>query len=194
MVREIVGAVPAGSVMILERDRPPGHGGIGDRDRLHRLRLLRRVTREADAPLVVSARPDLAVAAAAEGVQLPEVGLDPLSVRRAFPSLAIGRSCHDRAGLLEAQAASADWALLAPVWPPRSKPASGPPLGVEGFRSAIRAVRLPVFALGGVTAERAPEALAAGATGVACIGAVLQARDPASAASALVRAARGVAS
>jgi thiamine-phosphate pyrophosphorylase len=42
-------------------------------------------------------------------------------------------------------------------------------IGIEAFRQAARSVRLPVYALGGVTAENAPQCVAAGASGVAGI-------------------------
>ena len=191
VVEEVVAAVPSGAVLVLERERRPGLGGPDDLQRLQRLRELRRVTARHGAPLVVSSRADLATAVGAEGVQLPELGVAPTDVRRAFGSLAIGRSCHDRQGLIAAQEAGADWALLAPVWTPLSKAASSPPLGVEGFEAAIRGLALPIFALGGVRGDRVDGVMAAGAAGVACIGAILHADDPGESARALVRRAEG---
>ena len=66
----------------------------------------------------------------------------------------------------------------------------GPPDQAKHRPSA--AGRTPVVALGGVTAERAPELRAAGAAGMACIGAVLNAEDPAAAARDLRSAWDGV--
>ena len=55
-----------------------------------------------------------------------------------------------------------------------------------GSRAVAAAVRVPVIAIGGVTAARVPALRAAGAHGVAVIGAVSGAADPAGAAAALI--------
>jgi thiamine-phosphate pyrophosphorylase len=57
-------------------------------------------------------------------------------------------------------------------------------VGLAALAAVVRALPIPVFALGGVTAERAAECVAAGAR-LACIGAVLGAADPAAGARAL---------
>ncbi|MDX1421679.1 MAG: thiamine phosphate synthase, partial [Kiloniellales bacterium] len=71
-------------------------------------------------------------------------------------------------------------ATQSPIFATASKPGYGPALGLAGLAEAA-AAGLPVLALGGVTAERAPACLRAGAAGVAVMGAVMAARDPAAA-------------
>lgn len=142
-------------------------------------------------PLIISARADLAAAVQAAGVQLPETGLDVAGAHAAFPSLAVGRSCHDRAGLLTAQRDGADSAWLAPIATPLSKPGTAPAMGVAGFAALIRGLRIPVFALGGVDPPLAAELVAAGAAGVAVIGSGLAAPVPTRAIRDLVEAVHG---
>lgn len=86
--------------------------------------------------------------------------------------------CHSVA---EVQAAAGShFVTISPVAPTASKPGYGPPLGVEGVGSAVAAAgTMPVFALGGVTPANAAEFLAAGAHGVAVMGPVQRAEDPA---------------
>ncbi|WP_408896725.1 thiamine phosphate synthase [Nocardioides sp. R1-1] len=108
-----------------------------------------------------------------------------LPARSSLPEAATrwGRSCHDRADLLRAAADGAWWATLSPYATTPSKPGHGPPLPAAAFASAP----LPVFALGGITPENAAGARAAGAWGVAVMGAVMRADDPAAVVAALLR-------
>ncbi len=115
--------------------------------------------------LLLHRRVDLAQIAGADGVHLPERGLDPREVRRLWPSACLGVSRHDRAGL-GAAAEVADYATLSPFAETEDK---GPPLGPKGFRAARAGVALPVLALGGVNPTTAPLAAAAGADGFAFI-------------------------
>jgi thiamine-phosphate pyrophosphorylase len=109
-----------------------------------------------------------------EGGPPPAVGVDPPG------SPAVGRSCHSVRELLAARAAGLDYATLSPVWSTDSKPGYGPPLGVEGLGDGCAAVPgFPVFALGGVRAGRVAACLGAGAAGIAVMGAIMRADDPA---------------
>jgi thiamine-phosphate pyrophosphorylase len=74
----------------------------------------------------------------------------------------------------------ADLALFGPVFATPSKAAYGAPQGIERLRQACR-TPLPVLAVGGIDATNAAQAIAAGASGVAVIRAVMAAPDPAAA-------------
>jgi thiamine-phosphate pyrophosphorylase len=77
---------------------------------------------------------------------------------------------HDLAELRAAEAAGASLVFLSPVFATPSHPGA-PALGVAGFARLARATSLPVIALGGLNAERAPALRAAGAHGWAGISA-----------------------
>jgi thiamine-phosphate pyrophosphorylase len=96
----------------------------------------------------------------------------------------IGVSTHSTA---EVAAAAADYAHLAPIFPPRSKPSSRPSLGCEAIAEAVRA-GFPVIAQGGIDATNAAAVRAAGAFGVAVTGAILSAPDVGTATAAIRRA------
>jgi thiamine-phosphate diphosphorylase len=98
---------------------------------------------------------------------------DPFPAAR--PPL-VGRSCHTAADLARAAAEGCDWVFLSPVFPTSSKPGYGPALGLDGLAALVPPAP-PVLALGGVRPEDVPGCLAAGAHGVAVMGAVM--RDPA---------------
>lgn len=194
LVQQVLAVAPEGALAVMDRDLPAHAGGPSDRVRLARLQALAQLTR-GKAALWVNGRVDLALAAGADGVQLPERGLPAEAVQRAFPGLLLGRSCHDRAGLLEAARAGVDWALLSPVAAPKSKPLPPgvAPLGVGGFLALSREVDVPVFALGGVDEALARALSSRGATRAATIGALLASKDPARAALRLLGALVGAA-
>jgi thiamine-phosphate pyrophosphorylase len=151
-------------------------------------RRMREVTSAHGALLVINDRLDVALAAGADGVHLPERGLDLATARRLAPELLVGVSTHAAAGAIAA--AAADYVVLGPIRATPSKAGYGPPLGLDALREAAAAVadRVPLFAIGGIeTAEHVREAIAAGAHGVAGIRAF---SDPAGLAE-LARAAAG---
>ena len=86
----------------------------------------------------------------------------------------------------------ADYWSIGPCFATPSKRDAGPALGPAGFGAIARLAPegVPVIGIGGITAATAPQIIAAGAVGVAVIGAVLSAPDPETAARALAAAAR----
>jgi thiamine-phosphate pyrophosphorylase len=106
----------------------------------------------------------------AAGVHLP-AGSPAPQVWRAFTPLGflIGVSCHTLDEVRAAEDQGADYAVFGPVFAPRSKASDLEPRGIEGLAQAARAVRIPVLALGGITASTAEACVQAGAAGVAAI-------------------------
>jgi thiamine monophosphate synthase len=99
----------------------------------------------------------------------------------------VGRSCHDAAEL--GRVSTEDYAFVSPVFPTPSKPGYGPALTPAGLAELVRRSPVPVVALGGVqTPEDAAACVAAGAAGVAVMGAVMRATDPASVVNRLLTA------
>jgi thiamine-phosphate diphosphorylase len=99
----------------------------------------------------------------------------------------VGRSCHREEDL--ALLSTEDYITLSPVFPSPSKPGYGPPIGTGGLARLCARTSTSVFALGGVTSpDRAAACVAAGAAGVAVMGAVMRARDPAATVAALLSA------
>ena len=80
-----------------------------------------------------------------------------------------------------------DYVHLAPIWDPLSKRASRPALGLPELERAC-AAGLPILAQGGLDADRAARAVAAGAAGIAVTGQIVERADPADAIRQLRRA------
>ncbi len=110
----------------------------------------------------------------ADGVHQPPTGGPP-------PAGAgvTGRSCHDAAEVCAAETDGVDYVTLSPVHASASKPGYGPTLGVEGLAAMTASTTLPVYALGGIDGPAAVSACrAAGAHGVAVMGAIMRADRP----------------
>ncbi|KQY56382.1 MULTISPECIES: thiamine phosphate synthase [unclassified Nocardioides] len=87
----------------------------------------------------------------------------------------VGRSCHTAAEVRRAADDGADYVTLSPFATTPSKPGYGPPLAAEAYAGH----GVPVYALGGITSDNAAGARDAGAHGVAVMGEIMRAGDPA---------------
>ncbi|HLA14867.1 MAG TPA: thiamine phosphate synthase, partial [Gemmatimonadaceae bacterium] len=59
-----------------------------------------------------------------------------------------------------------------------SKGDAGDAIGIEGFKRLAALCKLPAIAIGGITPDRVPQIIAAGAAGVAAINAIFKGSDP----------------
>lgn len=128
--------------------------------------------------VLINDRADIARAAGAHGVHLPGAGLPAESARTILGAEAlVGRSIHS---LDEARdSTSVDYFVFGPIFETPSKRRYGAPQGLGRLAEVSRASAIPVIAIGGITVSRAAEVLRHGACGVAVMGAVLSADDPA---------------
>jgi thiamine-phosphate pyrophosphorylase len=145
--------------------------------------------RDGGALCIVNDRADIAVAAGADGVHLGADDL-PVSAARAVvgPDLLVGATARDADQARAAVADGADYLGVGPVHATQTKAGLPTPIGTEGLAEVTRAVDVPILAIAGMTAERTPAALAAGAHGVAVTGAVTRVEDPAAAVRDLLAA------
>ncbi|MBQ0982482.1 thiamine phosphate synthase, partial [Micromonospora sp. M61] len=171
--RVVAGAVAGGVrwVVLREKDLP----------RAERAALaveLRAIVADVGGTLVVAGPDPLG----GDAVHLPAAGPYPPP-----PHSLVGRSCHNEAELN--RLTTEHYATVSPVWPTKTKPGYGPPLGPAGLRKLIRTSNVPVLALGGVeTPEQVTACVKAGATGVAVLGALMRSAKPAETAAALTNA------
>ncbi len=153
-----------------EKEAPP-------REQLDLYRRAARRTEAFRARLFLTGRADLARAAHADGLHLPE---SEISVADARLSLGfhtpMGRSVHDLESAQSAAAQGANYLLFGAVWQTPSHPGQSG-VGLDALRAVCQSVRVPVFAIGGVKADNAAQCLAAGAAGVALISGVWDAPD-----------------
>jgi len=147
-------------------------------------REIRRLTRSYGALYFVDDRVDVALATDADGVQLGPEDM-PVSVAREIaPSLLIGASVYSLEEALDAEAQGAHFLGAGSVYPSPTKP-DARVIGLEGLRSVVRAVRVPVVAIGGITESNVLEVMETGVAGVAVVSAVMGAPNAREAAARL---------
>ena len=174
-------------IQLREKDLP-------DSELLQLARKLRRITSEAGVGFIINDRPDLARLAEADGVHLGQEDLPPAAARKVLARHQIlGVSTHSLGQVQQALADGADYIGVGPVFPTATRGyAQG--VGLEYVRAAAESVAIPMVAIGGITPEKIPEILAAGAAGIvgiAACSAVLGADDIEAATAAFKAALQG---
>ena len=176
-VESVEEAVAGGVTLVQYRDTESNR-----RDMYERALRLREMVRVSKVPLIINDYADLAMALEADGVHVGQSDMPPEAVRRIVgKNMTIGFSITN---MEEAKAmprdGSVDYVGIGPVYDAtKTKADAAPEMGVDGF-SLIRSelAELPAVAIGGVTIERAPSILAAGADGLAIVSAFSKAASP----------------
>jgi thiamine-phosphate pyrophosphorylase len=140
-------------------------------------------------PLLVNDRLDIALACGAAGVHL---GQEDMPVPRAReilgPDRIIGVSVNTPEEALRAEREGADYVGAGPAHATSTKETALGVLGPEGIGRIKRAVRIPVVAIGGISAANAADIRKSGADGIAVVSAILGAPDAKRAAEDLKKA------
>jgi thiamine-phosphate pyrophosphorylase len=144
------------------------------------------LARPAEAAVIVSGHPDVAAATGAQGVQLAGGDLSPADARRVLARGWIGRSVHSIQEAADAKTEGADYLMVGPIYETPTHPGR-PGAGPNLIRSCAQ-LALPIIAIGGISRDRIPELLEAGAYGVAAIRALWEVEDAAKAALDLLEA------
>jgi thiamine-phosphate pyrophosphorylase len=174
-----------GIIQLREKD-------LDDEDLVRLARELSDLTRNYDTLFIVNDRPDIAAACGADGVHVGQ-GDVGIGVARAAlrPDAIVGVSVRTPEEAEAARSAGADYVGVGPVFPTDTKADALEPIWLPGLREVSERVPgLPIAAIGGITSDRAPGVIAAGASYVAVISAVCHARDPVSAIDDFVKATR----
>jgi thiamine-phosphate pyrophosphorylase len=182
-VETVEAAVCGGATMVQLREKET------PREEVIRLaREVLAVTRRYGALLIVNDHPAIAREVGADGAH---VGREdpPVAEARAMlgPEAIIGASCYgDVARAVAAEQAGADYVAFGTPFPSPTKPKrTDISLGI--FREVKQQVKVPVFAIGGITIDNAPQVIDAGADGIAVVSGVFAAPDVEAAARALAR-------
>jgi thiamine-phosphate pyrophosphorylase len=139
---------------------------------------VRLICQQAGCLLLINDRADIALAVDADGVHIGQEDL-PLAAARTVlgPHKIIGVSTHDADQAVTAERGGADYLGFGPLFGTNTKATGYTARGLDQLRAIRVLVRLPIVAIGGITVERAPSALAAGADAVAMISDLVLADD-----------------
>lgn len=175
-------ALAGGAAMIQLRDKRRSKGEI-----LPLARELRRLCEEAGALFIVNDHADLAAAVNAHGLHVGQKDLPIAAVRPLLPlDCIVGRSNATLEEALRSQEEGADYVSVGAIFPTTSKD-DARPAGLETLQHVAQQVSVPVVAIGGINETNVHQVMAAGATAVAVISAVVSADDVTAAARRLAQ-------
>ncbi len=169
----LVPQVVAGGIsMVMLRDK---HSS--EQDALACAQRLRSLIPE-HVPFVVNGRRDIALAAKADGVHLPEQGPSVAEIRQCVPaSWWLGRSVHSLSAAQDSEAEDPDYLLVGTMFSTSSKPGKEPE-GPNLLHNIARQIRVPLIGIGGVSLENVDSVWEAGASGVAVVSSLVHASNP----------------
>ncbi|WP_309252339.1 thiamine phosphate synthase [Paenibacillus spongiae] len=161
---------------------------IPKRELLSQAYALRELTRRYDVPLIINDHIDIAQAVDADGVHLGQEDLPLAEARRILGSdRIIGISTHSLEQALEAERGGADYIGVGPVFPTGTKPGRQA-VTTSYVREAAQRIRIPFVAIGGITTDNVGDVLAAGATRICAVSAIVGSEDPAEECSSFLHA------
>ena len=172
----IESAVQSGATMVQLREKT-----AGSRDFYELALQVMQITQRYKLPLIINDRLDIALAVGADGVHVGQEDLPVAVVRRLLgPDKIVGATAATVADALRAEAEGADYIGSGAVFPTVTKPGK-PVLPLTVLTQIKQAVKLPVVAIGGITANNLVELKSTGVDGIAVVSAIMNSDDPAAA-------------
>ena len=169
-VERVAAAHPAGLIL---REKE-----LSEADYLSLASDVLRICQRYDVPCILHTFVGAAQALGVKYIHLPLPVLRAHSKQDLAGFDAVGVSCHSAAEALEAQALGATYLTAGHIFLTTCKPGL-PGRGLAFLREVTQAVSLPVYAIGGITADRVPALRAAGAAGACLRSSLMLAPDPA---------------
>lgn len=145
----------------------------------------------AHVPLLINDRIDVALAVGAEGVHIGQTDMEAAIARKLLgPKAIIGLTLKSMADIEAAPIDLVDYVAIGGAYATTSKQTTRTPIGLEGFRTRVAAMRarapqMPIVAIAGINAGNAAGIVDAGVDGVSVISALSKVADPAAAAREL---------
>jgi thiamine-phosphate pyrophosphorylase len=137
--------------------------------------------------LLINDRIDVALAVDAAGVQLSKLSLPIATARELLGADKwIGASIHSLDEVGPAEAGGADFLVFGPIYFTPSKVSFGVPQGLAALKQIVKASAMPVYGIGGITAQNIADVRETGARGIALISDIIGALEPRDSAHSLI--------
>ncbi|HKW43425.1 MAG TPA: thiamine phosphate synthase [Thermoplasmata archaeon] len=182
LVAIVAGALEGGASLVQLRDK----GAYAAEERAEAATGIRERCARRNVPFLVNDDPRLALLLRADGVHVGQDDPSPRIARALLgPKAIVGVTVYGKSGEEGAAAAAgADYIAVGPFFPSPTKPEE-PVLPLHVLDGVVHRARIPVFAIGGVTAENAGLLARHGVAGVAVASAIMNAPDPRAATEAI---------
>jgi thiamine-phosphate pyrophosphorylase len=181
LIETVLAAVEGGVTIVQLRDKD-----AADDELIGIARALMAYLAPLGIPLIVNDRPEVALAAAADGVHLGQSDGDPAKARALLgPEAIVGYSVTAEAEIAGVDAAVVDYVGLGPIFASPTKADAAPALGLDRMGAIGRRLPVSFVAIGGIGLDNAAAIIAGGAVGIACVSALCAVDDPRAAAAAL---------
>lgn len=139
---------------------------------------------ETDTFLIIDDRVELVNELKVSGVHLGKEDMDPLQARELLgPNAIIGVTANTADDILRFKGKDIDYVGVGPFRFTTTKKNLASCLGLDGYRSIVKAVRdagmeIPLVAIGGISLDDVEPLMATGVNGIAMSGAIINAPDP----------------
>ncbi|MDD5541696.1 MAG: thiamine phosphate synthase [Acidobacteriia bacterium] len=131
---------------------------------------LMQIKRRPSQKILINDRLDVALGLNFDGIHLGQSSFPAAEVRKCVPkNFLVGVSTHHVAEAVQAEKAGADYVIFGPIFPTPSKLKYGLPQGTARLGEVVRALTIPVLAIGGISLANFEECLAMGCAGIAAI-------------------------
>ena len=167
-------AVEGGATMVQLRDKNASTARM-----IETGQALKAVLAESRIPLIVNDDVEAAIAIGADGVHLGQSDMGAaIARRRVGEGMIVGVSVETEELAQGVDPSIVDYIGIGPVFATPTKPDHKQPIGFDGLARIVAAASVPAVAIGGLKAEHAGKALAAGAHGIAVVSAICGQPDP----------------
>ena len=185
MISIVEAALEGGVSLVQFRDK----GQYSEPERQEACETLKELCHRRNVPLLVNDDPQLARRVGADGVHVGREDPSPRIARAMLgPDALVGVTVYGKPGEEQAaETAGADYLGIGPFFPSETKPKE-PEMPLHVLDAVVHRSRLPVFAIGGINADRARQLARHGVAGIAVVAAIMDAADPRRAAEALCAA------
>ncbi len=172
---EVVEASVQGGVSVVQlREKD-----ISTREFVELGKILLKILRPKNVPLIINDRLDVTLAIGADGLHIGQSDLHYHDARKLLgEKFLLGLSVENREQVNEAKNWDLSYMALSPLFSTPTKTDTAPPWGLEGLKEIRKEISCPLVVIGGINMKNANEVIDAGADSLAIVSAICSAPSP----------------